>query len=275
MPKIGDREKAMRAQRELIAKRSPNGGSPSGPMSRAEAEALTERINHAASALWRLLYEAYEREAWKALGYGSWRAYATAELQISKSHAYRLLDQGRVITAIAEAAGEPISPHGENGGVAAKVTEKEARDIKPTLEDVTSEVRDRVRAGEPASEVVPDVVAKARANGAREPAPPEHEATAHPPEDDAEVDPWEELELQSKEVLRLMDLVEKLKTSDLAEECAGWSERYARLEGRLNQLARTAKESERTATYSTKLLKQIREKLGVERNSQILPALGT
>lgn len=58
-----------------------------------------------------LTLDAYERKAWQVLGYASWREYAKTEFSMGQSHAYRLLDQGRVIRALEEAAG--ISPMGE------------------------------------------------------------------------------------------------------------------------------------------------------------------
>src|SRR4051812_48707090 len=69
-----------------------------------EARELTEIIRRNIDDLrrtdeqvWRLLMVAYEREAWRALGYGSWREYATREYGLSQSYAYKLLDKARVI----------------------------------------------------------------------------------------------------------------------------------------------------------------------------------
>lgn len=62
-----------------------------------EAQALTDEIRTCAERLCTLLLRAKEGEAWKALGYKSWRAYATAEFELPQSRAYELLNHGRVI----------------------------------------------------------------------------------------------------------------------------------------------------------------------------------
>ena len=96
-------------------------------MTRDEARAVTEQIRGALLELWGLLLETYEGAAWSPLGYASWREYATTEFGISKSRAYQLLDLARVERALREAAGCPDL----------KISEAEARDLKPCLEEVT------------------------------------------------------------------------------------------------------------------------------------------
>lgn len=121
----------------------------------AGARNLTERIKAAAEQVWALLLEATEREAWRVLGYTSWREWASTEFGMSESRAYRLIDQGHVIRAIEEVTG--VSPAGE-------ITERAARDIKPHLEAVRDEMRDRVGAGEPPEVVVPEVIERHRSD---------------------------------------------------------------------------------------------------------------
>lgn len=113
-----------------------------------EARSLTDRIRAAAEHLHSLLLEAHEREAWRALGYPTWRAYATAEFGMSQSHAYRLLDHGRVVRALEQAAGSPIG----------EISELAAREIKPHLADVTTEIHDRIKAGEAGITAVNNVI---------------------------------------------------------------------------------------------------------------------
>lgn len=71
----------------------------------AEARALTDEIRASANRLWMLVAVAYERKAWRALGYDSWKGYVTEELAISESRSYQLVDTGKVMLAIAEATG--------------------------------------------------------------------------------------------------------------------------------------------------------------------------
>lgn len=103
-------------------------------MTPAEARSLTETIKASVDTLWTLLRESYDREAWRALGYDSWRGYATAEFGMSKSHAYRLLDQARVITEIEQAAGSPIG----------EISEHAARQLKPVLDEAVAAVKQAV-----------------------------------------------------------------------------------------------------------------------------------
>src|SRR5687768_8036370 len=92
-------------------KQAPAAETQTRWLSADEARALTDRIKDAADQLWTLLLEAHEGRAWEALGYTSWRDYAKSEFGIGQSHAYRLLDQGRVIRAVAAAANSPIGEH--------------------------------------------------------------------------------------------------------------------------------------------------------------------
>ena len=76
-----------------------------------EARDLTERIRDGLTLTWQLVVEAHDRRAWKALGYSSFRAWVQGELNISRGHAYRMLDHGRVMQALAEHVG--VSPNGD------------------------------------------------------------------------------------------------------------------------------------------------------------------
>ncbi len=120
-----------------------------------EAVALTHRIRLAVDKVWALLLEAHDRKAWKALKYPTWEAYIKAEFQIGRAHAYRLLDQGRVISAIEEATGN-LSPVGD-------ISERDARDVKDQLPAVTQEIKARVEHGEEPQKAATDVIAETRA----------------------------------------------------------------------------------------------------------------
>ena len=85
-------------------------------------------VNTTAGELCLLLAEAHDREAWKALGYGSWREYATRELRVSQSRAYQILDHGRITLALAGA----VSGEGDFS-TSVELTEAAAREIKPLI----------------------------------------------------------------------------------------------------------------------------------------------
>ena len=67
-------------------------------MTERQARKLTDEIKGQASLPQDLLLQAYEGRAWSVLGYPSRMAgCAKHEFGMGQSHAYRLLDQGRVI----------------------------------------------------------------------------------------------------------------------------------------------------------------------------------
>jgi hypothetical protein len=124
------------------------------PITVSQAKELTQRIKRSAEATCKLLAEAHERKAWKPLGYKSWKAYAEAEFGMSESNAHRLLNQAHVTKALTAASGNARTP------ARGSPTARQAERIKPKLDDATTEVRQRVEAGETPERVVPEVVQK-------------------------------------------------------------------------------------------------------------------
>jgi hypothetical protein len=99
------------------------------------ARDLTDAIRQAADDLWALLLEAHECRAWVALGYRTWEEYTATEFGMSRGHAYRLLDHGRVLREIEAVSG--VSPSGD-------ISEAATRDLKPHLEVVKDAIRQAV-----------------------------------------------------------------------------------------------------------------------------------
>lgn len=128
------------------------------PMNKAEAKAITRRIKGAVDDLYILVDQAYQRKAWKVLGYTSWEAYVRAEFDMSRGHSYRLIDYAEVIREIDKAAGENVS-HGR------QISEREARDIKGNLPAVTAEIKARVADGEEPAKAISKTIAEQRAHG--------------------------------------------------------------------------------------------------------------
>lgn len=67
-----------------------------------DARLLTAAIQRTSVRLWLLVTQAHDRKAHLALGYGSWEDYARAELKMSPSRSYQLLDTGHVMSAAAK-----------------------------------------------------------------------------------------------------------------------------------------------------------------------------
>lgn len=138
--------------------------APTGTMTKAEARVLTDRIKNAVEDIRKLVAKAHDAKAWKPLGYATWEAYVKTEFGMSRSYAHRLIQQGEVIEAIESAAGN-LSPMGN-------ISEREARELKPVLADVTAEIKQRVEQGEK-----PDTAATEAIKSAREKSKAEREAT--------------------------------------------------------------------------------------------------
>lgn len=104
------------------------------PLDEAQAKELTEYIRSASNVLYVLIERAHSGKAHLALGYNSFESYVRAEFDISRSRAYQLLNQSRVIDAIGEALPEGTEIH---------ITEAAARDLKHALDDLVPEIRER------------------------------------------------------------------------------------------------------------------------------------
>lgn len=72
-------------------------------LSEKEARALTAEIKRQTVQLWLLVEQAHEGRAWDALGYDSWKSYVTAELQMSESRSFQLIDQAKVMRELGRA----------------------------------------------------------------------------------------------------------------------------------------------------------------------------
>ena len=118
------------------------------------ARELTEKIRGTVNALWELLYEAYQRKAWKALEYATWEDYVKQEFDMSRQRSYQLLDQAKTIYALRDASGDLSTK--------VDITERAARDVKPHLDEVTTEIRDRVEQGDDPAKATEEVVNESR-----------------------------------------------------------------------------------------------------------------
>lgn len=125
------------------------------PLSMDEARELTETIRSTADVLYVLLHRAHAGRAWEALGYGSFETYVREEFDISRSRAYQILNQAKVIEAIEAAAPE---------GTDLRITEAQARDLKSVLGEVVPEIESRTRdlPANEAAEVVEEIVEEFR-----------------------------------------------------------------------------------------------------------------
>lgn len=133
---------------------------PKSPLDTRAAEVLTQRIKTEINHVCLLLAEAHDRRAWAVLGHATWDQYVRNEFGYSRSRSYEILDQARVVRAIQEAVGSASIPD---------FSVYAARQIKPYLQEVVNQIRDRVAAAasrQEYDEIVNQVVAGARSMAA-------------------------------------------------------------------------------------------------------------
>lgn len=100
-----------------------------------QARAITNKIRSRTEELWVLVKAAYDGKAWKALGYHGWGDYARTEFDVSRSRAYQLIDQAKVITEL-----KKVSTNVD-------ISEAQARAIKPVIKEVAAEIKAKIVAG--------------------------------------------------------------------------------------------------------------------------------
>ncbi len=109
--------------------------SGTGDLNRDDASRLTAKIKGYAGRTFQLLAEAHDRKAWKALGFTSWAQYVAIEFDMSKSRAYQLVSQARIVAELAEIA--EVSTDVDTSPL---VSEAAARDIAPVMGEVRSAI---------------------------------------------------------------------------------------------------------------------------------------
>ncbi len=148
---------------------------PPSPLSREEAQALTDRIIEGRDNVVILLAEAQIKRAWAALGFASWKHYIATEFDMSEANSYRLIDQARVSWAIerglvaAEPALGPDSRARESAGLL--VSGREAQALKGNLDGAVKAITESVAAGASPEEAVKGEVKKRRRQKAPSPRP--------------------------------------------------------------------------------------------------------
>lgn len=120
-------------------------------LSQDEAEKLTKDIQSTTTALYVLLKKAHDTKAWLSLGHKSWTEYIEKEFDFSRARSYQLINQATVIEEINNASGAPIY-----------ISEKEARDIKKRLPEITKKLKEDVKdaglSGDKAEEKVKEIL---------------------------------------------------------------------------------------------------------------------
>jgi hypothetical protein len=161
-------------------------------MDRDQAVAITQRIKEAlerwqeaGKEVYGLLAEAQEGKAWRAMGYANFDEYVGNEFDRARTWGYDMLTRGFVTKAIGQAISEAgvdidltlseVSNLRKAEGDKEELTLREATAVRGNLDEVTTEIRDRIQENpENAAEIVKEAVQKAagpRKTRRREPAP--------------------------------------------------------------------------------------------------------
>lgn len=133
----------------------PSETTPEPTLSRSRAQRLTERIRSGIEGVWAMLLEAYEGQAHVSLGYPTWEAYIKEEFRMSRGESYRLIDQGRVIKALASAGGVARARE-----AAPFVSGRQAAVLKGDLPAASSEISEAIQQGVEPEEAVRAAVAR-------------------------------------------------------------------------------------------------------------------
>jgi len=121
------------------------------PLTVEQSKDITERIRTTTNVLYLLIKRAHAGKAHKALGYDNFEAYVNAEFNMSRSYAYKLLNQANIIAAIEEKAPEGTQIH---------VGDATARSLKKVLPELLSEVEEKTAglSADEAGDVIEDVI---------------------------------------------------------------------------------------------------------------------
>lgn len=192
--------------------------------------------------------------------YGTFADYCRQRWGMHRTRAYQLIGASSIVAEMSTMVDKrELVP----------ANERQARELAKAPEDKRSEVMEKAAAnGRPTASSIRAANEELTKND-----PPSERLPEGVEDIDGDPDPYDEMERLLRENRRLSELVDQFTESDVDAELVKWSERYARLEGRVSQLAQTTKQAESTAKYATGVLRKVRDALGVERDREILPAI--
>lgn len=129
-------------------------------LSEADARNLTHEIQRTSVRLWVLVTEAHDRKAYASLNYPTWDDYCRAELKMSPSRSYQLLDTGHVMKELAKAGANLDDMPVPTARVVAKV--------KGRLPEVRRTIQTAISAGEDLDKALRSLAREARTVAAEE-----------------------------------------------------------------------------------------------------------
>lgn len=100
------------------------------PLGKVAAERLTAKIVATAAALPELVVDAYDGQAWVAMGLDSFEEYCEQKLNLTRSSGWRTVKLGRLQKVTSVAA----------GGAQLQLSQRAAADIEPHIDEVIREI---------------------------------------------------------------------------------------------------------------------------------------
>lgn len=186
--------------------------------------------------------------------YGTFEDYCRERWHMSRARAYQMIEAASVVGDLSTTVDIP-----------APASERQVRELAAVPAEKRADVwREAVETAPKDDAGKPKVTA---AHVARVVRPSEPEPESHEP------DMADELAHADKQIRELEALVESLSKDDLAREVRAWSAKYAQLEARLNQAITTSNVARQQAESYDKKLKAIAKLVGVQKYSDIIPAI--
>lgn len=203
----------------------------------------------------------------------TFEAFVQVEFGLSRASAYRQIAAAEVVSEMSQIETKPtnadqaialgaLPPEERPKAWTEAVKDAAEAGVKVTAAAVRKAVN---RVKHPKHESAEDMAAAIV--GRIEPKPEPAKPTEHEP------DPIAEWQRSEDECVRLRALVDSLKAGKVEAEYVTLSERYARLNGRLQQEIATHTEAVKEAKYAKAQLAKIRLALGVQTDAAILPAI--
>jgi len=166
-------------------------------LTKPEAKTLTDKIRKSVDGIKELLAEAFERKAWKVLGYKNWGAYIAAEFKMTRQNAYRILTQAKADKVITAVVGDDVTH-------ALQISQRDAAVIADDLPAAAAQIKSRIEQGEAPAKAVAEVVAETRA---------EKQARGKNPDVEISDDEWK----RQQEIMRASYSPELKAAQDAAE----------------------------------------------------------
>ena len=117
------------------------------PMSKSEAEEAVIRLKDHVRGAWYELTEIHDRKGWRSLGYTSFETFVAGELGMSRAHAYRLMEGGRLLKEMEVDNNSSTNVDALSSSDIYQATEAQLRELRQLSEEVRQQVSQQIEWG--------------------------------------------------------------------------------------------------------------------------------